>query len=114
MKRSKLLPLVCVVVLSLAGQLPTARAVVIFTVSGDVVPSDPSTWTSSTTGYVGKTSVGTLTLTGGTLLARVGYIGYNSGASGTVTVDGSGSTWSGASSFERLCRPKWQRSVEHH
>ena len=61
---------------------------------GDVGPGDPATWTSGTTGYVGNTGVGKLTVnSGGVLLSRNGHIGYQSGASGTVTVDGSGSKW---------------------
>ncbi len=74
----------------------TARAAI--TPSGDVIPADPSTWDSSTTGYIGDTSAGTLTVDGGSgLLSLYGYIGNNSGSTGTVTVDGAGSTWSNIS-----------------
>ena len=70
----------------------TARAA--FTTSGDVIPTDPSNWTSSATGYVGKTGTGTLTVDGGSnLLSYNGYLGYDSGSSGTVTVTGTSSTW---------------------
>ena len=57
-------------------------------------PSDPTTWTSSTTGYVGNTGIGTLAVdSGSSLLSSACYIGNNAGATGQVTVDGSGSTW---------------------
>ena len=79
--------------LLVAFSASTARAAI--TPTGDVIPADPSTWDSSTTGYIGDTYAGTLTVDGGSgLLSYTGYIGNNSGSSGTVTVDGSGSTWS--------------------
>ena len=44
--------------------------------------------------YVGNNGSGTLNITsGGSLTDGVGYIGYNAGSNGTVTVDGAGSTW---------------------
>jgi hypothetical protein len=60
--------------LSLAGPLPSARAAI--TPTGDVSPSNPSGWTSSTNGIVGNTASGTLTVDGGSdLLSNYGYIG---------------------------------------
>ena len=39
-------------------------------------------------------STGMLTITnGGTVENQYGYIGYSAGSTGTVTVDGTGSTW---------------------
>ncbi len=77
---------------SLAGPLASARAA--FTPIGDVEPFDPSTWTSSTTGYIGNTASGTLIVNGGSgLLSYVGSIGDNENSTGVVTVDGGGSTW---------------------
>ena len=65
---------------SLAGPLPSARADI--TPIGDVSPSNRSTWTTSTTGYIGNTASGTLTLNDGSdLLSYYGYIGN----SGTAT-----------------------------
>jgi hypothetical protein len=49
--------------LSLVGPLRSADAG--FTTAGEVVPSDPATWTLSTTAYVGMTSGGTVTVDGG-------------------------------------------------
>ena len=53
------------------------------------------TWTSSTTAYVGYTTAnGSVTVAGGSgLLSGTSYLGYTSGLTGTVTVDGSGSNW---------------------
>ena len=63
-------------------------------VTGDVDPTDPATWTSSTFGYVGKTGNGEINITGGSeLLNSYGYVGYESSASGQITVDGAGSEW---------------------
>jgi T5SS/PEP-CTERM-associated repeat protein len=82
-------------VLFLAGPLSPARATITATSgTASVSPVNPSTWTSSTTGYIGYTASGTVTVDGGSdLLSLYGYIGYNAGASGRVTVDGAGSTW---------------------
>lgn len=47
--------------------------------SGDVYPADPTTWTSSTWGYIGKTGSGTLdmfddlSMFNGSTLRNVGY-----------------------------------------
>ena len=63
--------------------------------SGDVSPTNPPTWTDvSTTGYIGNSGTGDLTITnGGSVSSFKGYIGYNSGSTGTVTVTGAGSVW---------------------
>jgi T5SS/PEP-CTERM-associated repeat protein len=74
-----------------------AQATVI--TSGDIVPTtDPATWTFTTGGgtaaYIGYTANGTLSITGGSSVgAYTTNIGYRDGASGTLTVDGSGSTF---------------------
>lgn len=54
-----------------------------------------STWTSSFRFRVGRNGTGTLNITNGGSVSNtsVGYIGVNTGSTGTVTVDGSGSTW---------------------
>jgi T5SS/PEP-CTERM-associated repeat protein/autotransporter-associated beta strand protein len=54
-----------------------------------------SSWTNSGTFYVGGSSGSTGTLNiqnGGTVSNTIGYVGY-SGGTGTVTVDGAGSSW---------------------
>jgi T5SS/PEP-CTERM-associated repeat protein len=61
--------------------------------SGDVVPDDPTTWTTSTDAYIGNTGTGTLDITGGgDISIHRSYVGYWGGSFGTVTVDGAGST----------------------
>ena len=56
-----------------------------------------SKWTNSGNLFVGYSGTGTLNIAGGGAVSNSnnpsGYIGYNSGSAGTVTVDGSGSTW---------------------
>jgi T5SS/PEP-CTERM-associated repeat protein len=84
---------------SLAGPLTSAHAA--FNTSGEVVPADPSTWTSSTTGYVGQTTAGTLTVNGSShLSSSTAYIGDGDTATGVVSISNSGSTWR---SGHRLC-----------
>jgi len=68
--------------------------------SGDVDPPDPSTWDSETYGVIGYTGTGTMDITGGSdVISRGGYIGGDTGGTGVVTVDGSGSTWTNSESF---------------
>ncbi len=68
--------------------------------SGDVIPSDPSTWTSTTWGFIGDTGNGTMGITGGSdVIDELGNIGYGSGSTGVVTVDGAGSTWTNSDFF---------------
>ena len=62
--------------------------------TGDVDPAEPATWTSGTTGYIGKTTSGTMDITTDSdVLSWRGYIGNSSDSTGEVTVDGAGSTW---------------------
>jgi T5SS/PEP-CTERM-associated repeat protein len=74
--------------------ITTAYGVPSITVTGDVDPADPATWTTGTYCYIGKTGSGTLNITGGADVSNSrGYIGRESGSTGEVTVDGAGSTW---------------------
>ena len=62
---------------------------------GDVQPPNPSTWTSDTTAYIGKDANGGISVTeGDDIVAHDAYLGYNAGISGSVTIDGVGSSWS--------------------
>jgi len=68
------------------------------TTTGNIDPADPTSWTSSTNSYIGKNADGTLTVNGGsdvesrnTIIG--GYLSGDSGVTGTVTLDGTGSTW---------------------
>ena len=66
------------------------------TTSGDVVPtSEPLTWDYGTEAYIGyHTAGGTMTINSGSIVQCFeSYIGYESGISGEVTVDGANSTW---------------------
>jgi fibronectin-binding autotransporter adhesin len=94
--RCAIFPAAMLALFLLTGPLPVAHAD--FIVSGNVDPTDPSAWTSSTYGYIGKKSYGSLLVNSGSdLLSNYSYIGYSSGVSGAVTVDGSGSTWTNSS-----------------
>ncbi len=91
--------LVLVVCLCLFSFAQPARAAIV--VTGDVDPADPATWTSGTDGYIGKDSTGTLDITSDSdVVARAGYIGYNSGSTGEVTVEGAGSTWTNSAELD--------------
>ncbi len=81
----------------IAGPLSSARAA--FTATGNVSPTNPSSWTSSTTAYIGNTSAGTLTVDSGNLLSSTGYIGYGSTATGLVNIAGTSSTWTNSYSL---------------
>jgi T5SS/PEP-CTERM-associated repeat protein len=62
-------------------------------VIGDIDPADPSTWTVETDAYIGHERDGALTITDGySVIDGNGYVGYDSTASGTVTV-GAFSKW---------------------
>ncbi len=81
--------------LSFVGPCVSARAA--FSTSGDISPTtDPSTWSSTTTAYIGNTSAGTLTVDSGSLSCYYGYIGYGSTATGLVNIAGTNSTWTNA------------------
>ena len=94
MKRSKWFVTILLVGFCVVGLLQAAQAAI--SPSGDVSPNPNTTpWTTSTTGIVGLTGTGYLTVNGGSdLFSSMAAIGCESTASGTVTVTGSGSTWS--------------------
>lgn len=62
------------------------------------VTGSGSKWTTTyfnASRYVGYSGIGVLNITnGGYVNNKTAYIGYNTGSTGTVTVDGPGSTWS--------------------
>ncbi|WP_051311099.1 autotransporter domain-containing protein [Bradyrhizobium sp. Cp5.3] len=61
-----------------------------------------SSWVNHIALYVGESGTGTLTVQNGGMVSNLAdaYIGMNSGATGTVTVDGAGSSWTdGANLF---------------
>ncbi|MCK4625550.1 MAG: PEP-CTERM sorting domain-containing protein [Phycisphaerae bacterium] len=99
--------LVSLLLLALAAPLQAD-----ITPSGDVNPTEHSWWasggSSSTNAYIGYYSTtipgSVIVNDGNDLSARSGLIGFNSGSTGVVTVDGSGSTWacSGSSYYGGL------------
>jgi len=92
MKRLSFALLVFFAAFGLLGQLETARAAITWT--GNLDPADPTTWTSSRYGYVGKTADGSLTVDEGDELQSLrGFIGFNSDVRGQMTVSGARSTW---------------------
>jgi T5SS/PEP-CTERM-associated repeat protein len=69
------------------------------TSTGNVSPAAAATWTASTTGYIGNTAAGTVTVNGGSVLnSSVANIGNSNGVTGTVAIDGFGSTWTNSGS----------------
>jgi len=67
--------------------------------TGDVTP-DPTTTTSGDDLYVGNTGDGSLNITNDSdVVNNGGFIGYNFGSTGTVTVDGIGSTWTNSTAI---------------
>ena len=92
MKRFGQIEIITAFIIIVTSLVSPVRAEILW--SGDVDPSDPSTWDSSTWGYIGKIGNGTMHITGGSdVLDYHGYIAYSSGSTGEVTVDGAGSTW---------------------
>jgi T5SS/PEP-CTERM-associated repeat protein len=73
----------------------SGRAAVTF--SGQVSPSSPTSWTSSTTGYIGgstSSNNGSAIINGASaLLSSYGYLGYYTGAVGSAAITGNGSSW---------------------
>jgi len=74
--------------------IPWAPAQAAITWWGDVQPPDPSVWTSSTEGYVGKRGEGGITVDAGSVLwsAKANLAHYR-GVAGAATITGSGSKW---------------------
>ncbi len=84
--------ILAILLVALTLELPIAQSAIIFT--GNVEPPNPSNWNSSTDGYIGKTANGSAQVDGGSQLAcGSGFLGYNSGVTGTATIIGPGSKW---------------------
>ena len=62
----------------------------------------PSKWLNNNGFYVGYSGTGTLDITDGGQLqtSSGGYIGYNAGSTGTVTVRGTGSAWNSSTTVD--------------
>lgn len=56
--------------------------------------SDPNGWTSSTNGYIGNDSYGSVTVSNNSdLYSHSGNVGYDFDSTGVVTISGAGSSW---------------------
>ncbi|MCC6124620.1 MAG: PEP-CTERM sorting domain-containing protein [Pirellulales bacterium] len=76
----------------LACPTSSVHAAIVWT--GDVNPADPTTWTSNTVGFIGRSYPGAVTVdSGSSLYSRSAYLGSNYNSTGTVTVIGTGSIW---------------------
>ena len=96
--RSRSVSVILGLTLLLACVASLAQAAITWT--GNIDPSDPTKWTNRTDGYIGESSTGEITVNDASLLlSQSGYVGYNSGATGKVTVTGSGSKWTSSSSI---------------
>lgn len=74
--------------------------------SGDVIgtgptccpprdPNDPANWNTGSSVLIGTTSDGAVTVNGGSTVNMQARVGRNEAITGTLTVDGPGSTWTG-------------------
>jgi hypothetical protein len=72
--------------------LLSSNTLAAITPTGNVEPSNPSTWDHySTDAYIGNAANGTLTLDTGTRInSHLGYIGYGSATTGVVNISGTG------------------------
>lgn len=74
--------------------LPASTSLAGISTTGNVNPSDTSTWTGLTSGCVGNTDDGSLTINGGSdLKSYYGFLGYENGVTGEVIITDDGSTW---------------------
>jgi fibronectin-binding autotransporter adhesin len=77
---------------SLVGPLSSIQAAMDAT--GDVSPLPITSWNSTTTGYIGNTASGTVTVNGGSALSSYcAYLGFGGSTTGVVSVSGAGSKW---------------------
>ncbi len=86
----------CALAVMLFVAVPSGAEITVGGDVGEVTPTDPTTWTSSTTAYIGINpgKVSILSADGGsTLDCYRAYVGHYSGSSGTVSIDGTGTTW---------------------
>ncbi|MFZ5832548.1 MAG: hypothetical protein ACOY3P_20870, partial [Planctomycetota bacterium] len=78
--------------------LPLARAAIVAT--GDVRPADPSDWSPGSHLQIGMTTNGAVVVDDGSAIESfTGAIGYYAGAVGTVRIEGAGSRWTNATTF---------------
>ena len=84
--------LVFILGLCFFGFAQPAHAVI--TATGEVLPSNPTTWDTGTNAIVGDSGTGAFGIVGGGMVVdNECVLGNQAGATGTVTIDGVGSIW---------------------
>jgi fibronectin-binding autotransporter adhesin len=79
--------------------LATCVAQAAVTTTGQVDPTDPTTWTSFTEAYIGGFSA-SLSVDGGSdIESFTAYLGYDYGNAGVATVTGAGSAWNNSANM---------------
>lgn len=80
-------------VVTALASLPIGAADAAVVLTGDVTPSDPAMW-RTTSPTIGNTADGSVVVNGGSILtAGVANLAMTPGVTGTLTVDGAGSRW---------------------
>ena len=98
LERVLLMAMLPAAVLFLACPTSMVHAAIVW--SGDVYPAEPATWTIDTIGYIGKPSMGTITVDGGSnLQSKTVYISSSLGSNGAATITGAGSMWTNSSNL---------------
>ena len=83
-----------IVVLMMSVGLCASMSQAGITVTDDVIPPDPATWTTLIDVYIGETGAGSVIVDADSdVVSYQSYLGFNSGSTGAVTVRGVGSTW---------------------
>ena len=111
-QRATLLSFWAFAIILFAWLQPLSAAIIVDpngTGANDVDPTNPITWNSSTTAYVGYTSSGELLVDSSSDIRSVSaYLGYSSGSNGKVTIDGTGSTKWNKSTWDNAFFSRWQ------
>lgn len=85
---------------TIIGDSTSSVGIVTVTGSGALLTSSTSSTTSNGIVYVGGNGTGTLNVTnGGDVLTETMWVGYNSGSTGTVKIDGAGSNLTVSGNF---------------
>ena len=88
-------------VIMMSVGLCTSIAGAAITAAGDVSPADPGTWTTSTNARIGLFGAGSVGVDDDSnLVSDCGYLGFNIGSTGAVTVSDAGTTWSNSSNLD--------------
>lgn len=97
MRLASMLAAAFAVLLAFVFNTPAFAAITVGGDAGEVYPADPTMWTMSTYGYIGRSDgkAGEVIVDAGSvLLSHRGYLGNVAGSTGTVIVSGTESMWS--------------------